>query len=68
MTLADLQQKNVLLDIHFTQDEYKQLQDIGDYSVKNNLIRGGYNLDEHILLEPIRTAFPKRASVTPGKK
>lgn len=68
VTLDDLQQKNVLLDIHFTQDEYKQLKDIGDYSVKNKLIRGGYNLDEHILLDPLRTALPQKVSVVPGGK
>lgn len=66
--LTDLREKNVLLDIHFTQDEYQQLKDIGDYSVKNNLIRGGYKLDEHILLEPLRAALPQRVTVVTGGK
>ena len=66
--LDDLQEKNILLDIHFTQDEYRQLRDIGEYSVKNNLIRGGYNLDDHILLEPLRSVLPQKVSVVLGKK
>jgi NitT/TauT family transport system substrate-binding protein len=66
--LKDLLEKNVLLDIHFTQDEYQQLKDIGDYSVENKLIRGGYRLDDHILLEPLRAVLPQKVSVVPEKK
>lgn len=66
--LKDILEKNVLLDIHFTQDEYQQLKDVGDYSVKNNLIRGGYKLDEHVLLEPLRSVLPQKVTVGQGRK
>lgn len=65
--LKDLTEKNVLLDIHFTQDEYQQLRNIGDFSVKNNLIRGGYNLEDHILLEPLRSIRPQKVDVVLNK-
>lgn len=68
VTLNDLQQKNVLLDIHFNQDEYRQLKDIGEYSVRNNLIRGGYSLEDHILLDPLRTALPQKLNAVLGSK
>jgi NitT/TauT family transport system substrate-binding protein len=66
--LKDLTEKNVLLDIHFTQDEYQQLRNIGDFSVKNNLIRGGYNLEDHILLEPLRAINAQKVDVVLNKK
>jgi len=66
--LKDLSEKNVLLDIHFTQDEYQQLRNIGDFSVKNNLIRGGYNLEDHILLDPLRSINAQKVDVVLNKK
>jgi NitT/TauT family transport system substrate-binding protein len=66
LVLKDFVEKNVLQDIHFHQDEYQQLKDIADYSVKNGLIRGGFKLDEHILLEPLRSVLPQKVTVVVG--
>jgi len=66
--LKDLTEKNVLLDIHFTQDEYQQLKNIGEFSVKNKLIRDGYKLDDHILLEPLRAIKPQKVDVALNRK
>jgi NitT/TauT family transport system substrate-binding protein len=64
--LKDVADKHVVLDIHFHQDEYQQLQDIADYSVKAKLIRGGFKLEDHILLEPLRSALPQKVTVSAG--
>ena len=66
--LKDLTEKNVLLDIHFTQDEYQQLKNIGEFSVKNKLIRDGYKLDDHILLEPLRAIKPQKVDFALNRK
>lgn len=64
--LKDVLEKNVLLDIHFHQDEVQQLKDIAAYSVKANLIRGGFNVDNHILVEPLKSVLPQKVTVAAG--
>jgi NitT/TauT family transport system substrate-binding protein len=52
--------KDSTQDIRLTDDDVKQLQDVYDYAVKNNLIKGGFNLKDKIVTGPLKQALPSK--------
>lgn len=52
--------KDSTQDIRLTEDDVKQLQDVYDYASKNNLIKGGFKLEDKIVIDPLKEALPSK--------
>ncbi|MFT8314371.1 MAG: ABC transporter substrate-binding protein [Clostridium sp.] len=57
--------KDTTQDIRLNDDDVKQLQDVYDYAVKNNLIKGGFNLKDKIVTDPLKQALPSKLTFNP---
>lgn len=58
--------KDTTSDIRLNDDDVKQLQDVYDYAVKNNLIKGGFNLKDKIVTDPLKQALPSKLTYNPN--
>ncbi|MEM5769364.1 MAG: ABC transporter substrate-binding protein [Bacillota bacterium] len=54
-------------DIRLSQEDVKQLADVYEWSVQNNLIKGGFDLKDKILTEPLKLALPDKLTYDPAK-
>ncbi|GIM29764.1 sulfonate ABC transporter substrate-binding protein [Clostridium polyendosporum] len=57
--------KDITNEIRLTNEDVEQLRDVYDYAVKNNLIKGGFNLKEKIVIEPLKQALPEKLGYNP---
>ncbi|MBC2582344.1 ABC transporter substrate-binding protein [Clostridium sp. DJ247] len=57
--------KDYTFDIRLADDDVKQLNDVYDYAVKNNLIKGGFNLKDKIITDPLKQAIPAKLTYNP---
>ncbi|MFT8314368.1 MAG: ABC transporter substrate-binding protein [Clostridium sp.] len=60
------QLKDTTEDIRLSDDDVKQLYDVYDYSTKNNLIKGGYDLKDKIVTDPLKQALPSKLTYNPN--
>lgn len=58
--------KDTTSDIRLSDDDVKQLQDVYDYAVKNNLIKGGFNIKDKIVTDPLKQALPSKLTYNPN--
>ena len=58
--------KDTTSDIRLSDDDVKQLYDVYDYAVKNNLIKGGFNLKDKIVTDPLKQALPSKLTYNPN--
>lgn len=59
--------KDYTLDIRLNQEDISQLKDVYDYAVKNNLIKGDYNLKDKIVSDPLKKVLPDKVTFDASK-
>lgn len=59
------QLKDLNNDIRLSNEDVKILQDVYDFSVKNKLIKGGFDLKDKIVTEPLKQALPSKLTYNP---
>jgi len=52
-------------DIRLSTEDVKQLKEVYDYATKNNLIKGGFNLQDKIATDPLKQALPDKLTYKP---
>jgi NitT/TauT family transport system substrate-binding protein len=60
------QLKDTTEDIRLSDEDVKQLYDVYDYGTKSNLIKGGFNLKDKIVTDPLKQAIPSKLTYNPN--
>ena len=56
--------KDYTFDIRLSDEDAKQLKDVYDYATENNLIKGGFKLEDKIITDPLKESLPDKLTYT----
>ncbi|BBB89631.1 MAG TPA: ABC transporter substrate-binding protein [Methylomusa anaerophila] len=59
--------KDITNEIRLTAEDVAQLKDVYEYAIKNKLIKGGFELKDKIVVDPLQQTFPQKLAYDPAK-